>query len=79
MKLFELLLIFFIICFIYNNVSSYQRFDFISKMRNDPYFLSKQETIDFFKKDKDKYIENLTEYDLMSLNATSCCQRILML
>jgi hypothetical protein len=52
-------------------VSNYQRFDFVSKIKNDPYFLSKQETIDFFKKDKDKYIENLTEYDLMSLNATS--------
>jgi len=58
-----------ILIYILLNSSTIQKFSFLSQ--NKPYFLSKKETIDFFIKDSDKYIEKLTNYDLMSLNATS--------
>jgi hypothetical protein len=68
MKLIPIIFIVILIYILFNS-SNVQKFSFL--VENEPYFLTKKETIDFFIKDSDKYIEKLTNYDLMSLNATS--------
>ena len=72
MKLLTLIIICIVIYLLFISLGAgiNQKFDYLS-IDNEPSFLSKEETIKFFKDDKDNYINDLTKYDIMSLNASS--------
>ena len=38
---------------------------------NKPYFMSKEETIKYFKDDRDNYVSNLSELDIIALQSSS--------
>jgi hypothetical protein len=46
-----------------------RRYEFFSN--NKPYFMSKDETIDFFKSDSDNYVKDMSSLDIKALNSTS--------
>ena len=46
-----------------------RRYEFFNN--NTPYFMSRNETIDFFKSDKDGYVKNMTSLDISALKSSS--------
>ena len=46
-----------------------RRYEFFNQ--NKPYFMSKEETIDFFKSDKDNYIKDMSDLDIKALKSSS--------
>ena len=57
-------LIFIVLWFIYSN--KYELF-----YQNKPYFMSKDETISYFKEDRDNYVSNLSDLDIIALKSSS--------
>jgi hypothetical protein len=64
MNLIIALVVLFIIYNLY--LSRYEYFN-----NNKPYFMSREETISFFKNDRDNYVKTMTELDIKALKSTS--------
>ncbi len=65
MNILLFVLIIVVLWLIYNN--KYEGYDDI----NIPYFMTKEETIKYFKEDRDRYVENLSDLDIIALKSTS--------
>jgi len=46
-----------------------RRYEFFNQ--NKPYFMTKEETIEFFKSDRDNYIKDMTDLDMKALKSSS--------